>query len=456
MYILDTNSKEPLYLQLYKELKRDIVNNLNAGDKLPSIRKLSSIYNLSKTTVINAYSQLYAEGYIDSAPKVGYYVVGIDPKPFKESSFILDSPNNKEEFKYDFFPARLVGSDFPLKIYKRLFNKTIDESIDFGAYPEAKGEAILREQIAKYLQSSRAVKAKASNVIITHGFADSMELLAKLLKSRYSNFGIENPGYRLAYMAFKSFNYTIEQIPLTKGGIDLDILEASKAEIIYITPSHQYPTGIVMPIDKRVQLIETMAKRRGVIIEDDYDSELSYTNRPIPSLQGLDSSESVVYLGTFAKSLSPAIRVGYMVVPDWILELFNSSYDAHFSRVSITEQLTLAKFIEKGHFERHIRKIRTLNRKKHNQMLKSIQKHLKNYKVVAQGAGLAILITPTKPFDWQKLKELAKDSSIKIYLTQDVTNSNFKAVRLGFGGFKLDTIDDAIIAFSQVWKNSFL
>jgi len=211
----------------------------------------------------------------------------------------------------------------------------------------------------------------------------------------------------------------------------------------------------VMPISKRQQLLEHIDKISGLIIEDDYDSELAYKNRPIPSLQGLNS-DVVIYLGTFAKSLSPAIRVGFMVVPEWIVQEFNKTYDAHFARVSLDTQLTLAKFIKGGHFERQVRRIRAKNKKKHNAMLEAIQKHLKNYKIVAKDAGLAILISPTKPFDYNKLKELALREKIKIYLTQDVSHSDFKAVRLGFGGFELEEIESAIIAFGKMWEESFV
>ena len=455
MYILDSNSKVPLHKQLYEQLKLDITNNLNVGDKLPSIRKLATTYNISKTTVQNAYSQLYAEGYIDSKEKSGYYVCEVLFDVTVKQSIKRDDKLSQELYKYDFFPAQLNSSDFPLKIWKRLFNKVVNKDVNFGGYPDAKGEAALREQIALYLQSSRGVNANAKNIIITHGFADSMELIAKLLKQKYSSFAIESPGYHLARRVFKNYDYKIAQIPVKQDGLQIDKLQQSKSKVVYITPSHQYPTGVVMPISKRLKLLEYISKIGGVIIEDDYDSELVYYNRPIPSLQGLDSNNRVIYLGTFAKALSPAIRVGFMVVPNWFLDEFNKSYDANFGRVSITTQLTLAKFIKDGHFERQIRKIRTINKKKHDKMLKAISKYCKDYKIIAKGAGLAILIAPTKPFDYEKLQKLAKKEQLKIYLTQSVTKSDFKAVRLGFGGFKLEEIDDAILEFSKIWRDSF-
>ena len=456
MYILDSNSKTPLHKQLYEQLKDDITNNLKIGDKLPSIRKIATTYNISKTTVQNAYSQLYAEGYIDSKDRSGYYVCEVLFDATVKSSVNKGVEDTKLLYKYDFFPAQLHSSDFPIKIWKRLFNKVVNADINFGAYPDAKGELALREQIALYLQSSRGVNADANSIIITHGFADSMELIAKLLKQKYNSFAIESPGYHLAKRVFVNYDYKVDDIDVKQDGLQVDNLVKSGSKIVYITPSHQYPTGVVMPVYKRVKLLEYISKIDGVIIEDDYDSELAYYNRPIPSLQGLDSNNRVIYLGTFAKALSPAIRVGYMVVPNWFLKEFAKSYDAHFARVSVTVQLTLAKFIKDGHFDRHIRKIRTINKNKHNQMLNAIKKYLNSYKIVAQGAGLAILISPTKPFDFEKLQKLAVANSLKIYLTQSVTNSDFKAVRLGFGGFSLEEIDNAILEFSKIWEESFV
>ena len=455
MYILDSNSHIPLHKQLYQQIKDDITKNLKVGDKLPSIRKIATTYNISKTTVQNAYSQLYAEGYIDSKDRSGYYVCEVLFDASVKQSVKSSVNKSKEFYKYDFFPAQLYSSDFPLKIWKRIFNKVVNKDVNFGAYPNAKGELALREQIALYLQSSRSVNANANSIIVTHGFADSMELIAKLLKQKYSSFALESPGYHLARRVFVNYDYKVADIAVCKDGLEVEKLAKTANQIVYITPSHQYPTGVVMPVSKRVKLLEHISKIGGVIIEDDYDSELAYYNRPIPSLQGLDRDDRVIYLGTFAKALSPAIRVGYMVVPNWFLDEFNKSYDAHFGRVSVTTQLTLAKFIKDGHFERHIRRVRTINKKKHDKMLNAIKKYCDSYKLVAQGAGLAILISPTKPFNYEKLQELAKLNHLKIYLTQSVTNSDFKAVRLGFGGLSLDEIENSILEFSKIWKLSF-
>ena len=448
MYLLDENSKTPLHIQLYEAIKAEILNERSVGDKLPSIRKVASRYNLSKTTVESAYAQLYAEGYIESRPKSGYFVCELYFDTFKQ-------PRRPDpSWRYDFFPARLHSDDFPLKLWKRLYARVLDEQVDFGAYPDGQGEPELRDQIARYLQDSRGVRCEADQVIVTHGFGDSMELLAKLVRERYTHFAHELPGYHIAPKVFAAYGYRIHPIGVTDEGIDIEQLAQSPAQVVYITPTHQYPTGAAMPISKRQRLIRHMQSLGGLIIEDDYDSELSYRNRPIPSLQGLDHGECVVYLGTFAKALSPALRVGYMVVPPRILERFKASYDAHFARVSLTTQLTLAHFMKEGHWQRHINRMRNLNKKKHQAMIEALKRHLgDSFEIVAQGAGLSVHIVSTDPdFDYPGLKKRAAKNRIALYLAQERSGGDYEAVRLGFGGFRLEEIDEAVAAFAEVWK----
>jgi GntR family transcriptional regulator / MocR family aminotransferase len=454
MYIIEPNNKIPLHIQLYNELKKDIIENLNIGDKLPSIRKTSSLYNLSKNTVQTAYNQLYAEGYIESYPKSAYVVSDTNYEDFTPKKEIAILKNSASvEYKYDFAPARLSKDTFPLKLWKRVFNKAIDESLDFGAYPNGKGEVGLREEIAKYLVSSRGVKCHLNQIIICHGFGDSMTLLAKILQSKYNHFAIENPGYHIANQIFEDYGYKIDQIAVDENGINLTQLTQSNAKIVYVTPSHQYPTGVSIPISNRLKLLEWANLKDGIIIEDDYDSELSYLNRPIPCLQGLDNNDKVVYLGTFSKSFSPALRISYMVLPIHLLEKFEKYYDSYFSKVSLFTQKTLELFMKEGYWDRHLRKIRTLNRKKHNIMRDCLKKYLgETMEIIVQGGGLSIIIIPIVQFDFAKLEKLAVKEKIKLYFTKD----DWKTLRMGFGGFKEDEIENAVIAFSKIWNKSLI
>ncbi len=459
MYILEQNSKIPLHIQLYEQIKKDIIDNYKVDDKLDSIRKVSSIYNLSKNTVESAYSQLVVEGYIDSIPKSGHIVTDTNFTNFDTGDIAnIQSSEIQEEYLYDFFPARLSKDSFPLKLWKRLFTKAINDSLDFGAYSNTtQGEVGLREEISKYLTKSRRVNCHKDQIIICNGFADSMGLLAKILKKEFNCFATENPGYHIARKVFDEYNYKIEKININKNGLIIDELKNSNAKLVYITPSHQYPTGVIMPISNRQKLLQWAQEVNGFIIEDDYDSELSYDNRPIPCLQGLDNSDRVIYLGTFSKSLSPALRISYMVLPNRLIPTYKNHLESLFQRVSLTTQKTLELFMSEGHWQKHLRKIRTLNKKKHNLMKELLVKKLGDtMKIESQGGGLAILINPTVPFDFEKLRQLAKKAKLKIYFAQYNCGGDWDAVRMGFGGFMLDEIEGAVDLFSEVWNRSII
>lgn len=454
MYKIDLNSKTPLHAQLFSELKNDIISNLNVGDKLPSIRKMVSLYNISKTTVESAYSQLYAEGYVASYPKSGYFVSDIIYKEFKTKS-IQNAADIKQKYEYcyDFSPARLHKDTFPKKTFKRVMNKAIDENLDFGKYNDGQGEEGLRKEIVKYLQTSRGVNAHYDQVVITSGFSDSLSIVTRLFQNDINDFAIENPGYRIARIVFSSYGYKVHPIDVNSDGIDIAKLYHSKARIVYLTPSHQYPKGVTIPIKNRLKLIEWANEVDGYILEDDYDSELNYINKPIPSLQGLDKNGRVIYLGTFSKSLSPAMRLSYIVLPIKEAKAFQKFFDITFSKVSLPIQKAMELFLKEGYYDRHLRKIRTLNKRKHDCMKECLEIELKDtFKVASFGAGLSIVIKPkNNSFDMEKFKEEVQKEKLKIsFVTKDV-DSDFEAIRLGFGGFTLDDIPKAIEVFSGVW-----
>jgi len=319
VYILNKKIKKPLHVQLYESLKHDIILNYSIGEKIPSIRKVASNYNISKNTVENAFNQLVVEGYIDSYPKSGYIVTDTKTTNFpsntkKKKENNLDSKN--DSILYDFAPARLEKNSFPIKLWKRIFNKVINEQTDLGQYTNNQGEEALRIQITNYLNYSRALKCNKNQIVLGNGFADSMSLLAMILKDSKNSLAIEDPGYHVARKVFENHNYKIEKIKVDNQGINLDELKKAKSKLVYLTPSHQYPTGVAIPISNRIKLLQWAVEKDALIIEDDYDSELSFNNRPIPSLQGLDNNGRVIYIGTFSKALSPAIRVSYMVLPN--------------------------------------------------------------------------------------------------------------------------------------------
>ncbi|MBP6714738.1 MAG: PLP-dependent aminotransferase family protein [Aliarcobacter sp.] len=454
MYKFDQNST-PLYLQLYEQIKDEIKTTLKAGTKLPSIRKLSTEYNLSKTTVQTAYNQLYAEGYIESKKNSGYFVCEDIIQDFQ-----VNLNNQKDEkkqivdYKIDFFPAHLAKSSFPKQTWLKLYNKVIKSDINYGAYFDKQGDLGLRIEISKYLLSSRAVLSNSEQIIITSGFSDSLFLISSILKNFSNNIAIESPSYNVARKVFDMFSFKIEDISINSDGLNLNLLEKTDCKALYVTPSHQFPTGVTIPISNRIKLLNWAKNSDAFIIEDDYDSELSYHNRPIPSIQGLENNNNkVIYLGTFSKTLSPALRISYIVLPNQLLNLYHQTFDFRFSGIPIDIQKTLTLFLKEGHWEKHLRKIRNLNRKKHDSMKETLKEFLKDeIKILREGSGLNLLIKPLVNMDLDKLDELCKQKGVKIYFKEFFNLE--RVIALGFGGFEEFEIKNAIKKFSEIWFQS--
>ena len=424
-----------------------------AGTKLPSIRQMAQDYQISKHTVESAYSQLFAEGYIESYPQSGYFVSKDIENylPLKKTLHHV-SPPTTTNFLYNFYPAQLHNDNFPNKLWSRLHNKVMKDKINFGSYPQKQGEYSFRVQISKYLSHNRGVQCNPDQIIICSGFADAMFIIATILKSSTSQLGIEFPGYSVVKQVFKNLNYLIEDISINEDGINLEHIEKSKSKLLYVTPSHQYPTGVTIPISNRFKLIQWATKNNAYIIEDDYDSELSYNNRPIPSLQGISHNNCVIYTGTFSKSLSPALRVSYLVLPTTLLPLYKEKFKYHFSGVSIDTQKTLELFMKDGYWEKHIRKIRILNKKKHDIMKESLLFYLKDkIKILREGSGLSIVITPIVKIDWEILEKEAISKRIKLYYIHSDSTATFQAIYMGFGSFLEEEIPSSVEIFSKVF-----
>lgn len=454
MYKFEQNST-PLYIQLYEQIKDEIISKLKAGTKLSSIRKLSTEYNLSKTTVQTAYNQLYAEGYIESKKNSGYFVCEDIIQDFQINKD-EKKDENKQEFVYkiDFFPAHLSKSSFPKKTWLKLYNKAVKNEINYGIYHHKQGELDLREELSKYLLSSRAVLCSSEQIIITSGFSDSLFLVSTILKKFSNKIAVESPCYHVAKKIFEISSFERKDVPINSDGLNINLLEKTDCKALYVTPSHQFPTGVTMPISNRIKLLNWAKNNDAFIIEDDYDSELSYYNRPIPSIQGLENNNNrIIYLGTFSKTLSPALRISYIVLPTSLLNIYHQTFDFRFSGVPIDIQKTLTLFLKEGHWEKHLRKIRNINRKKHDLMKEALKEFLKDeIKILREGSGLNFLIKPLVNINLDKLDKLCKQNKIKIYFKEFFNLE--KVIALGFGGFEDFEIKNAIKVFSEVWFES--
>lgn len=472
MIILNTDSKHPLYLQIYDQLKKQIISGeIPKGKKLPSTRKLSTILNVSRNTVESAYMQLSSEGYASSKARSGFIVLKLDNsiisklkkediktcKNFPLQLDYIDTTHNTY-YKYNFEYGKLSAPDFPLRTWKRISNKCLStiSAEDMISYSASKGELELQIEIMNYLRKSRGVSCSPEQIIISSGSDHSLSLLCQLFRRDFDKIALEDPGYIGAKDIFINNGYNVIPINLQEDGINLDELENSLAKIVYITPSHQFPMGDVMPIAKRLKLLDWGMRNNGIIIEDDYDSELRYNSKPIPSIQSIDSNGSVIYIGTFSKALSPSLRLSYMVLPKVWLDKYNERFKTYQVSTPIILQKIIHQFMHLGHFDRHLRKISLINKRKHDTLIHAIQEFMGDKVIIhAKNAGIHILLELKDGLTEKELITKAKNRGIKVYpvstfwIRKDKYPNNM--VLLGFGGMSENDIFEGIRLLKEAW-----
>ncbi len=427
---LQPDLKQPMYGQIYEFIKEEIRRgNLAEGTRLPSTRALADHLRVSRSTTQMAYEQLTAEGYIEPSPYRGYFVQKVediftlrqDPHPV-----IWDEPA-KPEADIDFSPRGIDLSHFPYATWRKLTKEVLggdNKEIFLAGSPQ--GEAKLREAIRSYLRSARAVDCRRDQIVIGAG-SEYLLMLLSLLLGRERTIAMENPTYRQAYRVLSSLGYAVEPVEMDRYGMNAELLEKSGADIAYVMPSHQYPLGIVMPVKRRQELLAWAVRKEGrYLIEDDYDSEFRYKGKPVPALQGMDGNGRVIYMGTFSKSIAPAIRVGYMVLPDPLLAAYRENLHFYASTVSRIDQEVLLRFLGQGSYERHLNRMRAIYKSKHDTLLGELRKLGPRFRISGEYAGLHVLIKDLRgrPEGW--LVEQAKRSGVAVYPLSDCLISGMR------------------------------
>ena len=463
MFVLKHDGQVPLYTQLYSRIKDNILSgNLPANTRLPSVRDFAAELSISRNTVESSYLELYSEGYIYSKPRSGYFVSALAQDAValsqsREQHVTGPRPPVPAPCKFDFHPARLDPEAFPAPLWRRCFQDCLRQSSrELVRYCEPQGEWGLRCNIQRYLERSRGVVCDPEQIVICTGLQHSLDIVAHMQQEQRPVVAVENPGYHLPRSVFRNHGFAINPIPVNSTGIDLDILETSDSTIAYVTPSHQFPMGCVMPVANRLRLIEWAESGARLIIEDDYDSELRYHGKPIPSLQGLHPGGNIVYLGTFSKVLSPALRVSYLVLPHSLLPAYRRHFQDYSCSVSLLEQKTLAEFMEQGHWDRHLRRMRTLYRKKHDALLQAVDRHFgARARILGQGAGLHVVLQLTvQAFGEAQCIERARSKGVGLY-PFSVTNASGEPESsrflLGFGGLTTSEIEQGVGLLFKSW-----
>lgn len=402
--MLDTRRADrPLYQQIYEAIRTGILSGEFApGKRLAATRALARELGVSRITVLNAYDQLFAEGYLDGKGGAGTFVAAELPDNLLKTETIKRSKQKKTNAplrlspfgeklatkdvgsirartiaKFQPFQNGLTAVDkFPFEIWSRIAARVHrNPSREVLGYGDPQGYFPLREAIAAHLKSARGVNCTPEQVIITSGAQQALDLAARIFLSEKDSVLIEDPCYQEARSAFVAIGAKIIPVPVDAEGLNLGAAK-QKAKLIYVTPSHQYPLGVTMSLPRRLVLLEWARTNNSWIIEDDYNSEFRYAGRPLASLQGLDQGGRVIYVGTFSKTIFPSMRIGCAVVPPDLVGIFTGARALNDTHSSLIDQAILTEFIGDGHFVRHIRRMRTLYEERQQTLIAECEKNL--------------------------------------------------------------------------------
>jgi GntR family transcriptional regulator / MocR family aminotransferase len=422
---------EPLFRQVYRGLRQAILaGTFRAGDKLPSTRELADELGISRTVVLLAYDQLIAEGFAAGRGGSGTYAsAGLSggaarPKRLERLAKLqlsrygaaaaavassVDFPGRRSiPLRYDFaYGGRGDVETFPFQMWRRILlrhaRKAPIRQLDYGG---AAGSLALRGAISVHLRRSRAVICDASQVIVVNGSQQALDLIVRVLIERGDPVAVEDPQYQGTREVLRAAGARLMPVPVDRDGLLPDALPRH-ARVAFVTPSHQFPTGAILPLARRVALLDWARMKDAVVVEDDYDGEFRYEGQPLESLQGLDSEGRVIYVGTFSRTIFSALRIGYLIAPKSLVAAFTAAKWLCDRHTATLEQETLAEFISSGMYERHLRRIRRRNTAHRAALLDAIREYLGDrVEVAGDGAGTHVVLWPTG-------KNIAEDAVIR-------------------------------------------
>lgn len=429
---------EPLFHQVYQGMRHAILGGtLGAGDRLPSTRDLAEQLGISRTVVVLAYEHLLAEGFITGRGGSGTYVSeglagNIVPGTRKlarlrlsrfgnavtgTSMATVDTPLQRPVApRYNFIYARSDLETFPFAMWRRMLlrqaRKGSTRQFDYGP---ALGNADLRVAICAHLRRSRAVVCDPSEVIVVNGSQQALDLVMRVLVDPGDPVAIEDPHYDGIREALRATGARLRPVPVDREGLDPARIP-DDVGIVFVTPSHQFPTGAILSLDRRLALLKWAQRRNAVIVEDDYDGEFHYDGRPLESLQGLDREGRIVYIGTFSRTVFPSLRIGYLIAPASLVSAFTAAKWLSDLHSASLEQQTLAEFIASGMYERHLRRLRRRTTARRKALLEAVEKYLGNrVEVTGEGAGAQVVLWPKKHVSEEAIVAAAARRGVGIY-----------------------------------------
>ena len=453
--LLDREAKRPLYAQLYAHVAAEIrAGRLTAGERMPAKRKVAAHLQISQNTVEGAYDLLVQEGYLSSQPRSGFYVNKIEGLnlPLEPPAPEEDSPpptlTQNSGYAYDFRTNAVDAGSFPYKTWVKLSRAALTGHPDLLTAGEPQGDFPLREALCKYLHEFRGVRCRPEQMVIGAGVEYLLTLLSQLLERPL--FAVEDPGYDKAAKLLAGSGGRVAYIPLDRAGMEVSALMKSGARVAYITPSHQFPTGLVMPIARRSELLRWAAEEpERYLIEDDYNGEFTFSGKPIPAVQGMDSNGRVIYMSTFSRTLAPSFRIAYMVMPEPLAARFREMFSSHSSTVSRFEQHTLLAFIQGGYLGRHLSRVKNIYRKRRDFLLGKLQDLPipGGMTVSGERAGLHLLAT-LSPQTAEAVLDRARRENIRLFRVSDFVRGEWQTgentLIFGYAGMSEEELGKAL------------
>lgn len=472
--VIDRNAPEPLYQQIYLRLRDAVATGaLRQGELLPAPRNVAQDLGVARCTVERAYSQLAVEGYVDAVPRSGHRVRGLQTEMLRTASGPREAPKVSlparrvaffEEFekgpdvRYDFAFARLAPGSFPVKAWLRLEQEVLHYASDdlLGNYPLEHRPSALQVELARYLRRTRGVVCAPEQVVVLPSTDMALTTLLGLFDPGRHGVGCEEPGYTSFVEIARRLGFSVAALPVDSGGEGfLDALRRFGPEVAFVTPSHQFPTGAVMPMGTCIDLLSWANERDAFIIEDDSCNEYRYGTDPVPSLSSLDVQGRVCYLGNFSKTLCPALRVAYAVIPEQLIGRYFDRFWWSVTAVSCITQEVLARFIAEGLMDQQVRKMVAAGRRRHDRLLACLQRDLGDT-VALQGtnAGLHLCVEPHNGLSEEELVGRARAQGAQVYRSSTYWFSGRThppQVIVGFSAIAPDEVAPGVQALARAW-----
>ncbi|PAE11199.1 GntR family transcriptional regulator [Niallia circulans] len=454
---IDRSSSISLTQQIYDQVRNGILEKqLKEGDRLASSRELASSIGVSRNIVLEAYERLIAEGYLEVRPKSGTFVARGTSLSFTENTRRKETPKKSDANKkryIDFKAGNPAIDYFPRKKWAQLTKEICLHSSEavFG-YGEASGMKELKNALVDYLKRVRGVQCRAEQIFITSGATQGLKLITEMLGRGNKTIAVEDPVTDEMRNIFTFSNGQIIPVPVDENGIDPSGLPKQSPSFVFVIPSHQFPLGGILSIQRRLQLIEYAKKMDCYIVEDDYDSEFTYEGAPVPSIQGI-APNHVIYVGTFSKILSPGLRIGYVILPEELISDFEQLKWFSDRHTSSLEQLVLARFIREGYLDRHVRKMKKIYKEKRERLVLAIQQNFEYATIIGKSAGMHLVVEiPDTDFHSTFIHKI-EENGVKVYPIEQyslVKGKHKSRIVMGYGGLSLEQIEKGVRLLREI------